>query len=348
MTKVVVTGAAGELGRRVLALVAEDPSVDRLVAVDRNPIVGASPRVELVRAELVAADLVELISGADVVLHLAANRQSSDDATTLGDVHITRRMLEAATEARIPHVVVRSSALVYGAWPNNPVPLTEDAPLRPEPRLPWATERAEIERLVVEWRHENPRSTATVLRPAVTVLHESTSWLAQALRSTALIRAGDQDDPPLQFLHIDDLASAVDIVRVQRIDGPVNVAPDGWVPGDTVRALAGGGPRLRLPEPIATRFAAWRWRRRLAPTPPGLVPYTQHPWVVSNDTLTAAGWKPEFTNEEAYVVGHQASPWADLSPRRRQEIALGVAGGTVLAAIAGAVAALRRRSRSAG
>lgn len=342
-----MTGAAGELGRRVLRRIAEDPSVDRLVAIDRVEITDRPSRAEVVTADLARVDVVELFDGADVVVHLASKSQPTDETTSLGDVHIARRVLEAAGHVGTRHVVMRSSATVYGAWPNNPVPLTEDAALRPEPRFGWATERGEIERLVVEWRHAHPRATATVMRPTVTVAEKNSSWLAEALRATALIRAGDQDDPPLQFLHIDDLASAVDIAQRQRIDGPVNVAPDGWVPGETVRALAGGGPRLRVPEPIATRFAAWRWRRRLAPTPPGLVPYTQHPWVVSNDKLVAAGWKPEFTNEEAYVVGHEASPWADLSPRRRQELALGISAGAAVAAVVGGIVALRRRSRRA-
>ncbi len=345
MSTVVVTGAAGELGSRVLALVADDPSVDRLVAVDRREIAAPLPRTEVVCVDLNRADLPAVFAGADVVVHLASNTVPPADDSTGSDAHMAKCMLAAAVAAGVSHVVVRSSATVYGARANNPVPLTEDAPLRPEQRFGWAGERADIERLVAEWLVDRADTTATLLRPTTTVGDNSTSWLAEALRATALIRAGDQDDPPLQFLHIDDLAAATDIARVRRIDGAVNVAPDGWVPGDTVRALAGGGVRLRLPEPVATRFAAWRWHRQLAPTPPGLVPYTQHPWVISNDKLTAAGWKPEYTNEEAYVAGHEASPWADLSPRRRQELALGVAGGAALAAIGGTVAALRRRSR---
>ena len=44
-----------------------------------------------------------------------------------------------------------------------------------------------------------------------------------------------------------DLASAVDLARRARLDGPRNVAPDGWISGDTVRALAGGAPRRPAP-----------------------------------------------------------------------------------------------------
>ena len=36
------------------------------------------------------------------------------------------------------HFVIVSSALVYGAWANNPVPLTEDAVLRPDVEFAFA------------------------------------------------------------------------------------------------------------------------------------------------------------------------------------------------------------------
>src|SRR3546814_11358477 len=89
-----------------------------------------------------------------------------------------------------------------------------------------------------------------------------------------------------------------------------------------------------LPERVALRVASLRWRAGLAPTPPELLPYTVHPWVVANDRLRADGWEPTSSNEEAYVGAHRAGPWATLSPRRRQELALGGAGALILGAVA--------------
>jgi hypothetical protein len=66
---------------------------------------------------------------------------------------------------------------------------------------------------------------------------------------------------------------------------------------------------------------------------------------VANDRLKAAGWSPTSTNEEAYVAGHRAAPWATLSPQRRQEIALGAAGAALAAIAAGTVAIVRRARR---
>ena len=55
---------------------------------------------------------------------------------------------------------------------DNPVPLTEDAPLRPNPELDFAVRAAERERLAAEWRPTHPGATVAVLRPAVPVAED--------------------------------------------------------------------------------------------------------------------------------------------------------------------------------
>jgi hypothetical protein len=102
---------------------------------------------------------------------------------------------------------------------------------------------------------------------------------------------------------------------------------------------------VRVPEAAARRFAWLRWRLDRESAPPGLLPYSTHPWVVANDRIKAAGWVPAYSNEEAYVAGHRPRPWATVSPQRRQEIALAGLGAAVLGAIAGVVALVRRSAR---
>lgn len=342
---VVVTGAASELGRLVCELAAADPAVARVVALDRRALRGLPPEVEGHRVDVASDDLKELFEGAAAVVHLAqpdGPRRGSDLSASTGDAAMARHVLEAAGSAGVPHVVLLSSALVYGAWPNNPVPLTEDAPLRPNPGVVMADEKAELERAAQEWKADHPGSTATLLRPSITVSAAGNPWLARALSRSSGVPVTD-DEPPAQYLDVADLATAVDLARQLRLDGPRNVAPDGWVDGETVRALAGGVPRLRLPERLAVRVTGLRWRWGMAETPPELLPYTLHPWVVANDRLEADGWAPASSNEEAFVAAHRAGPWATMSPRRRQELALGVAGTSVVGLVAGAIGLVRRR-----
>ena len=138
---------------------------------------------------------------------------------------------------------------------------------------------------------------------------------------------------------------AVVAVWAALVDGPVNVAPDGWLTPTERRALD-PVPKVRLPESVALGVADWRWRLRLAPTAPGVLAYARHPWVVANDRLTATGWTASNSNEEAYVAGHQARAIETISPQRRQELALGVVAATVAAAGAGVAALIRNRRHS--
>jgi len=305
-------------------------------------------RTEVHQADLTTADLDTLLRGVDVLVHLAFSSRTELDEPEARRVNVegTDRLLDAASRAGVDHVVAVSSAMVYGAWPNNPVPLTEEAPLRPNSEFAYAVQKAQIERMVTDWAGDSPGRSASVLRPAVGLAEEGSGWIARSLASAAGLHAADTS-PPVQFVHLDDVATAVDLARRDRLDGAYNVAPEGWISGETARALAGGPPRVRLPTRFAVQLAEWSWELRLGPIPPGLLPYTEHPWVVASDKLRAAGWAPELSNEEAFVAGTEGSRWSMMTPKRRQELALGASGAALLASGAAVGWLVRQASRRA-
>jgi nucleoside-diphosphate-sugar epimerase len=325
---VVLTGAAGPLGHRVQTAL-DDHTV---VLVDAPDDVASVAGVGSIAA------VVDL--GSSDYDNRAARRESATESAAA--------TLAVADSLGAAHVVFVSSALVYGAAANNPVPLTEDATLRPDVEFVFARQLASAEELVEQWRTSRPGRTTCVLRPAVSLAEGGSSRLATAL-VFGFGRRLAQADPPSQFLHLDDLAAAVEIGVARRLDGVFNVAPDGWVPGERVRALSGERPRLPLPERLSELVAGLRWRFLRGPIPPGLLPYTREPWVVSNGRLRAAGWAPTVTNEQTYVESTEAPWWTMVSPKRRQELALG--GGIVafvFGALAGVIAVRRWLSRRRG
>lgn len=305
----------------------------------------SAERVE-VRAVRDGALDEQLFAGAGSLIVLGPWRGPDLDGRGGAEVDLAavRTALTAATKAGVRHLVVLSSAMVYGAWPDNPVPLTEDAPLRPDPRLLAASSMAELERLAGTWRDDNPGASVAILRPVVMVSAETAAWFRRSPWRSAGLQVGDAD-PPRQFVHLDDVVAAVELAWRERLDGPFNVAPDGWLPAEVWQDLGGPAPRLRVPASLVQRLRRLRFRAGLSDVPAELLPYAVHPWVVANDRLRGVGWEPTFTNEEAYVSADQAGPLRSMSPRARQELSLAGAGLVVAGVLAGVLVMLRRRHR---
>jgi nucleoside-diphosphate-sugar epimerase len=279
----------------------------------------------------------------DVAVLLPASDGDIDDQRRRRITDRVADALQALPQAR--HVVLVSSAMVYGAWANNPIPITEDAVLRPDVQFDYARQLVAAEESVDRWRRAAPGRTASIMRPVVAMAADGTSGLASAL-AAGMGQQLAQDDPPAQFLHLDDLTSAVLLACGRQLDGVFNVAPDGWVRGERVRALTGAVLRVKLPDRLDEVITNLRWRFQRGPIPPGLRSYTRWPWMVANDRLKAEGWTPTVTNEQAYVEGTEAKWWTLVSPQRRQEISLG--GLVAVLLLGGWVAArlvLRARSR---
>lgn len=367
--RVIVSGAAGVIGQRVVARLTQAQQNIRLhkdqprlhiTAIDKEDmtdLAGMSGNPDLVgrpesasssdrqaplttkKVDLQTADLPKLFSRADIVVHLASTATAStlDPVEAGRELLLFRRTLDALAEAEVPHLIVISSAMVYGARHDNPIPLTEDMPARPNLDFRWVMQKYSLEQLAQEWAQnstlffelssERSRSV-TILRPTAVVTEGQLGHLAAALQATrSKIRA--DGDPPAQYLHVDDLAAAVATAVYTRYNGILNVAPDGWIPPDQLAELEGPRARLRVPAMVAKVVNALRWRWRFAPTPPGVVAYTVYSWIIANDRLRELGWTPAYSNEEAWVVSHDPGRWESFTSSRRK-ILIAVAVGAVL------------------
>lgn len=326
MTTAVLTGADSPLGERVARLLADDDT--EVVVLDETVHPSSAGSSDWPDTADVVVDL-----GTSDYDRRAERRESASEFVTSS--------LAAADRFGADQIVFVSSALVYGAAPNNPKPLTEDAVLRPDVEFVFARQLASAEELVDQWRRARVGRAASVLRPALSLAAGDSSRLASSLVS-GLGRRVAQADPPSQFLHLDDLAAAIVLAIRQRLDGVFNVAPDGWVPGERVRALSGERPRLPLPERLSEVIASLRWRFQRGPLPPGLASYTREPWIISNGRLRDMGWQPTITNEQAYVEATDAPWWTMVSPKRRQELTLGLSVvAALLIAVIGVTAGRR-------
>ena len=336
---IAVTGVSGLLAQRLLPHVDALEGVTRVVGLDVREPARRIPRFEFHRVDIASSDLTPILRGVDTIVHLAGVDPS--DVALLAHVNLegTRRVLEAAGAVGVRRIVRTSSAAVYGAWANNPVPITEDAVIRPNPGYQPALHDAENERRLLEWRSDRAGTIATTLRLAPVVGPGAHGLLARAAlgRPPVSVRGAAR---PVQVVHVDDAATALAIAVAGDLDGTYNVAADGWLSEAAARELGGHRAVPALPAGAASRLLRALWSSGLGEAPPGLLPYLVHPWVIANDRLRAEGWVPRYTNEAAVSASLPLAP--ALTGRGRVAVAAGVVAVSIGSA-AGAVAVSRRR-----
>jgi nucleoside-diphosphate-sugar epimerase len=341
VTTVAVTGASGLVGGRLLRALAADPSITRLVGIDVREPERRVRALEFHRADIARSELKPLLEGVDVLVHLASVVDPIPDEGLMARVNVdgTRRVLDAASAVGVTKVVRVSSAAVYGAWENNPVPLDETVALRPNPGFSPAVQAAEVERLLAEWRGDHPAVVVTTLRTAP-VLGPGAERLPSRLvvgRPPLRVRGAT---PPVQVTHVDDLVRALELVVHADHPGTFNVACAGWLDHDDARRLVPRAGVPPVPAQVLERALSRSWSSGLGDIPPGVVPYLTHPWVISTEKLEALGWRAEHTNDDAI-----REALADLPPDPTKKIARVVV--LVVAALLVSVVWRRRRSRRA-
>lgn len=342
---VAVTGAASGVGALLAQRLAASAEVKRLVAIDerRGEVSQANWHILDVRDPVIA----EKLRGADVVVHLALdlNLETDAGARTAYNVRGTQTVLTAAAAAGVHRVVLCTSAMVYGAHPDNDIPLSEEAELRATAEATGVGDLLEIERLGRRAPRAHPGLNVTVVRPAILVGGTDTALTRYFESPRLLVVAGTR--PTWQFCHVDDLVSALEYAALEKVDGEFAVGCDGWLEQAEVEALS-GIRRMELPSAVALGAAARLHRIGLTPSPAGDLAYTMHPWVVSVGRLHDAGWRPQWTNEEvlAQLLEEVAGRYTVGGRRlgRKDATAAGAAGATV--ALLG-TAALVRRARKA-
>jgi nucleoside-diphosphate-sugar epimerase len=346
MPVVAVTGAAGGIGHALTVRLASSQQVKKVIAIDahRGDIAGVTWRVADVRDPALAGRL----AGVDVVVHADFDLAPDSDARRRRAFNVrgAQTVLTAAAAGRVGRVVLVTSAMVYGARPDNPVPLPEDAPLAADADSSVAGDLLEVEQLARRSPRTNPGMAVTVVRPASLVGDASSpvdTLVTRHFEAPRLLTVKDCA-PRWQFCHVDDLTSALEFAVGGGIDGQFAVGCDGWLEQGEVERIS-GLKSIELPAKLT--FGTAQRLHRIGITPPAMdLRYVVYPWVVDPAALREAGWRPRFDNEAALrVLLDQRQGKRAVAGRRiaRKEATITAASATV--AVIGTAAIVRRARR---
>ncbi|HEX8770538.1 MAG TPA: NAD-dependent epimerase/dehydratase family protein [Acidimicrobiales bacterium] len=286
-----MTGATGALGSRLLPLLLADPDVSRVRSVARRALPVSDPKLAHTQADLRDPSARSALEGVDVLWHLGFQLWRTGSRNELGDVNVagTRNVI-GAEPARI---VFTSSAAVYGAWPDNPLPLTESHPPRPNLECPYAAQKLEAESLCAAAAPTISLRISAVLGPNV-----DPQVRKAAARYKMVVPAVTGVNQALQFLHEDDAASAIHVAGTSAATGVFNVATEDWLSENDIASIARSRV-LRLPLRLTLAISEVAARARFLPFGADRACMLNGPLALDPSATTKSlDWQPTKTSAE--------------------------------------------------
>jgi nucleoside-diphosphate-sugar epimerase len=268
------------------------------VAFARRP--PNDPRLTPVAGDIRDADAVTRgMQGADVVVHFAWALEPlpTEEENRAVNVGGTQNVLEAMRRTGCQRLVFSSSVMAYGSHADNPPFLKEDDPLRPDPRIYYAAQKAEVESIIAE-----SGVSATITRPAIALGHNTVSY-AGKLFGMPMLAAVRGVDTRWQLVHPEDVARFHAEACFSERTGTVNLAAPGVL---SSRQFAEELHRnvVTLPRSAMDRALRFSWEHHLLNIEPATLDGLIWPPVVDTTRLTedwgfVCGWAGREAAEDA-------------------------------------------------
>lgn len=346
--RIVVTGATGNVGSAVLRRLSADGGHQLVGVARRLPADG--PRgteatgIEWVSADLTREDSVATLerafAGADAVVHLAWGFQPSHDLTYLEELGVggTRRVLQAATSAGVPHLVHMSSVGAY-APKQDDARVDESWPTDGVPSSRYSVHKAAAERLLDRHEQAGGSPLVTRMRPGI---------IGQRAAGSALLRYGLPAVVPaavlghvpvlpmdrgvaIPMVHADDVADAIARVLDRRVGGAFNLAAE--PPLTTHRiAEAFSARSVHVPSSLLRPIFSAAWHLRLQPVDTGWLDLAfAVPLLDCSRAARELGWSPtkDAVAVFAEVLDGMRHRAADATPVLRRRTVAGALGDFV-------------------
>lgn len=303
---VLVTGVAGDLGRRFARRLAEHADIDRVIGVDVTPPRADIGSMQFVRADIRNPIIAKVIAReeVDTVVHMSVVSMPSKGGTasSLKELNVigTMQLLAACQQApSLKHLVVKSSSVVYGATSRDPAMFTEQMTAKRLPSSGFPKDVFEVESYVRGFARRRPDVRVTTLRMANVIGPVITSPLTSYFK-LPVIPTVLGFDPRLQFLHEHDAHLSLERATLADVPGTFNIVGDGTLMlSQCVRRL--GRPALPLPPfGVAAAGNAMKQARIVDFSREQVAFLTYGRGMDGTRMRTELGYHPEYTTEQAF------------------------------------------------
>ncbi len=301
--RVLVTGLGTFWGGRVAQALESNDDIEVIVGLDTT-----EPTVELERTEYVRVDanysiLARIVKATqvDTIVHTflvvdptLMSKRDMHEVNVIG----TMNLFAAASsgDSTVRNVMVKSSTVVYGCAPEDPIWFTEDTPRSRPPRRPVERSIQSVESYVRDFATDNPHVNVSMLRFSNVIGNGIETPLTRVLR-LPVVPSVFGFDPRFQFVHEDDVVRAMTFALDNQLSGTYNVAGDGLLPWSEVATIC-GKRTVPLP-PTGAGLLTAPLRLAGIELPEEYLNLLRYGRGVDNERLKAKGFEYGFTSAQA-------------------------------------------------
>lgn len=306
LKSVAILGASGHLAQAVLKQLEHQPGLERLLGVDVAPPLFHPAKLEYIAGDLRHAPLESLLKGTETLLHLAvAPLLLRQLGQVQGVQESLKRVVYAARAVGMKRVVVLTSGAAYGAHADNPMPIQEWRPLRPNPGNLLAEGWCAIEQTLESLRSEPDMPQLISMRSAYPLGPEVPRDRLQALTAEHVLLPLEPL-APIQLVHTEDLARALLAALSQgerpiyHVAAPEPVTPRTLFESASVRVVS-------LPRTMLEMLSEASHRMGQGRVLPDLLRLTKHPLLLSTVTIRhELHWEPRYNTLETFLDTRRA------------------------------------------
>jgi nucleoside-diphosphate-sugar epimerase len=291
--KVVITGISSYTASLLIPLLESDGDIGEILGIDVIEPKSTSPKIRFVKKDIRDEGLVDCLEGYDAILHLAfivvpplPGRQELYSINIDG----SKNVFDCSMRAGLKKIVYSSSSIVYGAFPDNPVPMTEDQPIRLMPKHFYYNEtKYYVEKHLDDFEKKHPEVMIARLRPCP-ILGAQPHWLSTGNRVYC-----SRPNVLMQFVWCEDVAEAFFLAIKNDVHGVFNIGADNPLsPKEIAKKTGRKCVNLGYYSTLSLAHISYKLRFQRSLTP-GWIRASRYPIVAdASKAKRVLGWTPKY------------------------------------------------------
>ncbi len=304
--KVLITGAAGYIGKQLVHYLVEEGEHEIIAADirDENPF-AEYPSIVYTKLDVRSNEVTNIMQRytVDVVVHLASivtpGKDSNRDFEYSVDVIGTENILKACVATNVKRIIISSSGAAYGYHPENSSWLVETDKIRGNEEFTYSYHKRLVEEMLSDYRVTYPNLEQTIFRIG-TILGSSVRNQITNLFDKRYLIGIQGSKSPFVFIWDQDVVRCFAKAISDEKTGIFNLAGDGALSVDEIGQIL-NKKVVKLPSSFVTGSLFVLKRLHLSQYGEEQVRFLKYRPVLANTKLKEEfGYTPMKTSKEVF------------------------------------------------